>query len=154
MDFSEYLNFLVVRRTNWKENSDLIKSLRINNDNLPALFVIEKIYNRIFYRKLDLNVDKKDPKGTLNLLIENYLLSSSFHNLISTTKANDIKTTGKIEQVNQKFGKLSMQDFETSLHLMLRNEIPNKKIIKGEELNALKIWIHTLSLVCNLLNFN
>ena len=147
MDFSEYLNFLTIRRTNWNENPDLIRNLRVDNETLPALFVIEKIFNRIFYRKFDLNLGKKDPRETLNSLIKNYLLSSSFQNYISTTRTIDIRTTAKIEQENQVIGKLNMQDFETGLHLMLRNEIPNKKIINGEELNALKTWIYTLSLV-------
>ena len=40
--------------------------------------------------------------------------------------------------------RIFMQDLESGLHLMLRNDIARLKLITGEKLKALKEWLRVL----------
>ncbi|RMZ97550.1 sulfhydryl oxidase 1-like [Brachionus plicatilis] len=150
MDFSEFLDDFVVRRTSWSENSELMKSLKVDNSSIPGLVVIENINSRIFYRLINrnLNLQNKDTRDILGSLIKEYMQTAPYvnHKIATTTKAL-VESTKNTEQVAKSVAKMSMQDLETGLHLMIRNEIPHSSIILGEELYALRRWIRTLALV-------
>lgn len=151
MDFSNFLNILVIRRTSWTENEALLKTLKIDNRTIPGLLIIENLNDRIFYRlyNKNLNITGKDTRETFGSLINEYIKTAPYinHQLLTTTKILEIVTTVKNEQSNNFISKISMQDLETCLHLMLRNEIPQSGVMKGEELYALRRWIRTLAIV-------
>lgn len=149
LDFGDRTD-MVIRRTTVESNLFLVDQFKIDRQKLPVVFLI---YNSKGSMKRYVEFSEEFVGKKIDSSLDKRMMFKKMIEEFKRDKNNDLnKNEGSLKNENfvlenqddTKQNKVYMQDLESSLNMIIRNEIPRTKLITGDKIDALKRWIDTL----------